>query len=140
MLPQLLHVLHYFLDPLLVSGKTQPHLTPGHQTAMGTKSQVRSCEFVIGTVAGTHGCCGDLHGGVKAAALSGHLPVVVHDRMFRHLLFSHQQAAVHRYLCQCHWRTEEITIRFVTPHSKLAQNVRTTSYSRGFFGTFRALR
>lgn len=52
--PQFLHVFHYFLDPLLVSGDAQSHLTSGHQAAMGTKSQVRSCEFVFGTVAGTH--------------------------------------------------------------------------------------
>lgn len=53
-LPQFLHVRHYFLDPLLVGGSTQQPLTIGHQTATGTKSQVRSCEFVIGTVARTH--------------------------------------------------------------------------------------
>lgn len=62
---------------------------------------------------------GGLHGGIDAAALSGHLPVVVHDRMFRHLLCSDRQAAVHRYLCQCPWRMEEIAISFVTSHSKL---------------------
>lgn len=76
---------------------------------------------MIGTAARTHRRdCGDSHGGINAAAPPGHLPAEVHDHMFRHLLLLlDRQAAVHRYLCQCHWRMEEITVRVVTSHSKL---------------------
>lgn len=52
-LPQVLHVRHYVLDPRLVSGNTQADLTPGHQTTRSSRSQVRSCVFVMKTVAWT---------------------------------------------------------------------------------------
>lgn len=52
----------------------------------------------------------NLHCGVTQAALSADLSMVVRDQGLHNCLVSNRQAALHRYLCQCHCKTEKIRL------------------------------
>lgn len=54
--------------------------------------------------------CLNLHCGVTQAALSTDLFMVVCEQGLRKCLVSDRQAALHRYLCQCHCKTAKIRL------------------------------